>query len=768
MIVRNFTLILAIFSTLISTVQTCEESSVVFDYETLPYQPFDYQHVDLEITLDPAKALVSGVAEYTFSPKVDGLTEMLLHTSESAIEAVVLDGEEADYYISSDSLLISFADSSVAGTEHILKISWQSNSTFGLLQDYKGNLWSSKNPLAHHHWFPVFDHPRVELTVDATFNIPNETEVLFNGDIADVAPASQSRKKVHYQTERTVPVTGLGFAMGDFVISEMTAGFTKIRLFSPENGYTEEERNGLVVEAARIKRAVENELSFEYPWDGLNVVILPDNIWEERTHGTGTVYLYENLGSLTNQLKRGIYSQWFGEYLRQEQFIMGEESVDQMLASVLHFSLEDSAITLQNPDSMFTVDVWNNFQTNFILSDFYDEIFRKSLKDFVRIKQGVTPFSEYEAVWYDQTGVPFNQIPLIEPAAQMEHETNDEYLVDAIFDEMNSELKLAFTLQEGSGEELSSLTLVEHQFDGTETHEVIFTGTSDTAIVQLGQSVEFITFEDKSFATDHLQYGNFPLYFLLNQLRSPEASERALAATLLPQHSDNPDLQLALSDILAFEEDADVIAAINASMAKITAGASGTEEKFLEGLQSDSKEVKLASIQALANYPENERVVSAIRTEVLRGEDEVFTTALEVYQHLAGRDELLSLAKRLQRSDSTGVKVLHVFFSSDSLHQNTESIEIVESYLDTKFPYTTRKYALEFLKEYDLDANRWNDRLEALSKDRDPRIRFLAVEAIPMFSSTSEALVSLKSAMLEESDPRVLLLIEGMIEELDE
>lgn len=771
MIQRYITLTFAFLSIIISTGQKCEQSDIVFDYESHPYQPYNFTHLDLDLTLEPDQDLVSGIATYQVSAKVDGLTELLLHTEKSAIESVLIDEDVVQYSVSGDSLLIELPDSTISDEVFDLQITWQSTSDFGLLKDYKGNFWSSKNPLAHHHWFPVFDHPRVELMINATFTIPLEREILFNGDIVQSTPISKTRKKVYYETETPVPVTGLGFAMGDFVISEITSGFTKLRLFSPEFGFYQEQREALVIEAGRIKKDIEKELSFEYPWQGLNIVVLPDNTWEERTHGAGTIFLYENLGSLENQLKRGMYAQWFGEYLRTEQFFHFDEGSNQLLSTALHYEISDSAALIENPDSLFKIEEWNNWQLGFENeSSTFKTTVIESLKEFVRSMKGVVNFDEYAENWYAKTGIPrFNPQPMVLSNTVEEEASSPKYKVSADYDDANSLLTLHFTLIEGEGEELYSLTLVDHQFDATETHEVIFTGVEDEVSIKLSLVTEYITFVNDSYSTEDLTYGLFPLNFLLNQLRSEDKEDRILAARLLKAHTENPDLQLALSDVLAFEEDSNVIAAINETMAEFTAGAFGTEEKFLNDLRSDSKDVKLASIKALANYPDNETVQSAIRSEVLRSTDSrIFETALEVYQQMVGGEELLSVATRLQRSDSTGAKAMYVLDSSDSLHVMEASIPLAEKYLQKSYSFSIRKQAFNYLKQFDFDPERWAERLNILTTDRDPRMRFLGYESVLSFKTTTEALVYMRSSGLDESDPRVLLLIDGIISELAE
>ena len=98
----------------------------------------------------------------------------------------------------------------------------------------------------------------------------------------------------------------------------------------------------------------------------------------ERTHGSGTIYLFDRLGNLKNQLMRGMYAQWFGEYQRFEQYLnfnnVGEHS---LLSTSLHFQLMDSKVFIDNPDSLVLIDRWNTWQENYL----YEPIQFRSLVD---------------------------------------------------------------------------------------------------------------------------------------------------------------------------------------------------------------------------------------------------------------------------------------------------------------------------------------------------------------------------------------------------
>ncbi len=769
MIKTIFNYSLGLLSIFIAVTQTCEDFPD-YDYPTYPEQPYNFEHLDLAITLEPELTLVRGVATYTVASKINGATELVLNSEESAIDGVSLNKSVVDFEFSGDSLIVFLPDSSIEGERFELAITWQSNSSFGLYLDSEGNFWSSKNPLAHRHWFPVFDHPRNELTFEAQISIPYENEVLFNGEFVSDEAQAGNRKKIYYVSDTPVPVTGLGFAMGDFLITEVTSGLTSIRLFSSDQKYTEEERIDLIREASRLKKEVERMLSMEYPWEGLNLVILPDNFWEERTHGTGTIFLYENLGSLSNQLKRGLYAQWFGEYQRGEQFFDFEHAGNELMRTALHFSMNEEPALTDNPDTLNTVYSWNRWQESFnAKTQLFQQTVSNSLSEILRAGKGIVSFEDYADAWYDKTGISWHDVSFDEPSSKQEAESeNIQYTLNTEYDEMNSELALIFELREGSGEELYSLDMTELTFEDSVNHEVSFTGELDTVLVSLSLMVEYVRLSEGTVSMDVVEVQTMPLFFLLNQLRSPNSDDRRTAAMLLSGHSDNPDLQLALNDVMANEEEGSVRAALLSTMAVITNGATGTEQQFLDGLNSNNEEVQLVSLQSLTNYPDNDIVKNSLRNRVLRADSkDLFKVALESYATVASGEELVTLAERLQRIDSTGSKSLFLISNYPDTDSANSFIPIAESYLEDSYPYSTRKEALNYLVANDSVEEQWIERFNILLEDRDPRIRHSSLKAVKWLSP-SEAFKVLSSVEQNEFDARVLLEVDNLLEQLSE
>jgi|GEM_PF-652707 len=768
MIKTIFSYSLGLISLIFAIAQNCEDVPK-FDYESYPSQPFDFEHAEIRVTLEPDLNLVRGVVTYSVISKIDGLTTLILQTEESAIDDVTINKVEGDFSISNDSLLIELPDSTIAGEEFTISITWQANSRFGLYKDSESNFWSSKNPLAHRHWLPGFDHPRNELTFDAYFTIPYDNEVMFNGDLIGDTSKPSNRKEIHYKSETNVPFTGLSFALGDFIISEVTSGLTTVRLLSAELKYSEEERIRLIREASQLKKNVEKALSMEYPWDGLNIVILPDNFWEERTHGTGIIFLYENLGSLSNQLKRGMYAQWFGEYHRGEQFFDLDNGGDELMRTALHYSLNEGQALIDNPDTLNTIYSWNQWQKSFKAKPvLFQNTVTNSLSDIARNFENIVEFEDYAEFWYQKTGLAWFDVSFDEAidSESLEAEDAIHYSLRADYDEINSNLDLIFELEEGSGEVLYSLFMTEYTFDDSVSHEVNFTGELDTVSFDLSPSIEFISFRDGSISLDSITFGDLPLFFLLNQLRNGNVSDRALAARLLVNYRDNPDLQLALNDVMDSEQNAVVKGALFETMASITNGATGTEQQFLNGLNNSNIEVQLASLIALSNYPDDEIVKNSIRSKVLRAStNTIFEVALRTYSELAMPDEMVSLVQRLLRVDSTGSKSLYVMNEYPDVDSSEVFITLAEEYLSSTYPYSSRKNGLDFLLNADQNSARWISRIKQLLKDRDPRIRFYSLKGVTLLSP-SEGLMILGLVEQDEFDIRILLETDNLLEQI--
>ncbi|MEP0006450.1 MAG: hypothetical protein ABJ387_03815 [Balneola sp.] len=741
---------------LITGAQDCTVE--VWDYEQNPKLTYDFNHLDLDMTIDPVNETVKGVAIYSISAKIPAQTEVILHAAALEIDAVTFDGNEKEFLVSGDSLIIDLADTLSMTKESELAITWQGRSIYGTHKDRFGTMWSSLNPKTQRHWLPVYDHPRVAFSVDADITIPANLDVVFNGNLVSDQVTSADTKTVSWKVDTAIPATGLNFAVGKFESSEAQSGINKVRVFGETGVVTAEEIQEILSEAIRSKRVLENELSFEYPWEALNVVILEDNFWDEKADAAGVIYLAKNRGALTTQLQRGLVAQWFGQYQRTENVTSQYEVFELIRKSAFNISGFESK-EIGNSDSLFSLSIWNELSKCCEIEDpFLKNNIEQSLTELIKKESGVVSGSFYKDHWYEQTGIPFH---LIDFEAYKESEIPDNqkpvYGLDLEFDEINSTVTAYFTNLSGSGEDLQSLDMTVLTFDDSTTSEVTFTGERDSVKIAMPAMVEYVRFNSGSTDIEEIRFGRFPVMFLLAQLRSSNVEDRRLAAGLLSYHTDNPDLQLALKDALNAETDVQTKANLLSTLGAFTAGATGTEIQFMQEVISDHVEIQIAALEALSNYKEDENVPGVIQQKMERtSSDEVFIVAKRSFLEVADLPRKISATRRMIRIDTTGARSLSLLKEIISTDTTNQSQQIAEELISTEFPYSTRIGALNLLLEHVEDGDYWGNKIVELSSDFDPRIRLKVLEGLEFLSETdAENIVD--AVMISEFDPRVLL-----------
>lgn len=744
------TLIVLVFT---SSWAFSQQNATEWKYVSYPELPFVLDHIHLDLTLESSESLIEGVGSYFITSRKPGLTEVVFNSADMDIQSITFEGNETEYRISSDSLIIQLPDTLQRGNTIEMVISWKSSSSYGIIQDVYGNMWTSLNPKARHHWLPVPDHPEVATTMGASINIPADQEVVFNGTLVGDELVSTDKKVLEWSSKIPVSVTGLSLAMGDFIRSNARSGIKEVSVYASEKTLLPEVRDDLLSIAVSGMKEYERKLSFEFPYESLNIVVLPDNHWEEIQTGAGIIYLYQNLGSLATQLRRGIAEQWFGNFHR---YLNAPDNKYEFLKVMLTGT--SNIQQLKNPDELQSIYRWNLWEKGFdaLEDDHLKNIIREFLPQLVHQYEGVTDWNEYADFWYDKSGSFWEVLPEFELP---ESHTEEKYVygVEYIYDEMASALTLVFEAKGEPIESLANVDVTEFGFTDTSHTEITFTGALDSVEVEISSGIDYLTLK-QAYDTDlDIRFEEEkPFMFWIRQLRDPSSKNRIQAAEALQNFTDNPDLQLAIRDALQDEDDANVRAAMFETLSVLTKDASGTEETFLGNLNSENLSIQLSGLRALANYPKNENVAFQVRNTLLRAErDTVFNAALDTYRQIASVNDLLTAAERLgqnEQGDKKAIKILKVAAPGDTT--NT-SMMMADRYALGAYPYSIRKQALALLIEFEENEDYWQQTLEIVQEDRDPRIRHLSLDAVK-YVSLSDRTELLENRAKEELDPRVL------------
>lgn len=751
-----------LFLFVLSSHVIAQNEGTVWQYSAYPNLPYSIEKLDLEMSIDPQEPMLISEGTFTLVSRYSELTEVVFNTAESQIKNIIVNGEEADFTVSSDSLIIALKDTLPTGAKAEITIGWTSNSRYGIKKDVYGNLWSSLNPKSRRYWIPLPDHPEVSFPMTTTFTIPTDLSVISHGSKVTDELASVDQKTVQWNSEEDIPVSGLTFVLGNYETISARAGVKQVSLYANENALLPEVREGLLDIAVNTLKDHEEKLSFEYPYRSMNVVVLPDHQWEEVQAGAGVIYLYQNLGSLSTQLKRGIAAQWFGNYHR---YLNTTDDRYEFLKVLL--SGTDETEALVNSDDLQSIHRWNIWEKGVDnMNDIHlKEVIEGSLGEMVQQFEGVTGWDDYADLWYDKEGMYWESLP--QPEVFETEETNESgsdpvYNVDYIYDELNGSLLLAFEAVEAPIETLVSVNATAFSFTDTTTTELSFTGAEDTVGVNLSSGIDYLTINTPDHP-DLILNETKPFMFWIGQLRDQDPDNRIQAAESLRAFSDNPDLQLALRDVMGQEQNEEVRAAMLETLSSITKDATGTEETFISYVNSDNIATQLSGLKALANYEGNESAAYTIRNKLIRTEeDTVFNTGLRSYVQIAPLSDVISLAERFEGSDNSDDKAMKILKSVVGTDTTGSALQLSDRYALGQFPYDLRKEALQLLIAHNKSSDYWNETLNVLKEDRDARIRYHALEAVRYLDPAQRD--DLLSSMLnEELDPRVIRKIKSFM-----
>lgn len=748
-----------LFFILITTTCAIAQQHAMVDwrYEAYPDLPFILNHVELDLEIETANAIIKGTGTYEITSRRPDVTEIVFNTSDLEIKEVTANGSPLEFRVSSDSLVIYPADTLRTGAQISFSITWESSSPYGINTDVYGNLWTSLNPKARHHWLPIPDHPEVETTLEASVTVPAEQQVILNGNMTGDEVVSTTQKVVHWEAKRRIPVSGLSLAAGNFETESTRSGIKQVSLHAANENLLDDVRSGLLSTAVESMKEYQETLAFEFPYESLQIVVLPDHKWEEIQSGAGVIYLYQNLGSLSTQLRRGIAEQWFGNFHR---YLEAPDNKYEFLKGLVTGVNETEQ--LKNPDELQSIYRWNLWEEGLenLEDDYLKTSILESLPELLQQEEGVTSWRKYADFWYSQTGIYWENLPMPD-AGQKEKSGGYTYEVEYLYDEMDNSLTLVFESIKEPVEILVGVDVTQYSFMDTTHSEISFTGALDSVSVDITSGIEYMKLSPKSEEKVVLKE-NKPFLFLIKQLRSSETELQIQAAQQLQTYTDNPDLQLALQDVLNSEENPEVRAAFTETLGMITSGASGTEQTFLENLNADNLSIRLSGLRALADYPENTQVVNAVRNTIIRSKrDTLFSTGLNTYKQIAGTADLLSLTERLKSAEQAdkAIRVLKIAAESDTTGQ---AVSMADEYALGTYPYFIRKQALDILLQYRQDSEYWSQSLRTLIEDRDPRIRYHALDAVKHLSS-KRAVEILVERSKEEMDPRVFRKIRDMM-----
>ncbi|MCW9706621.1 hypothetical protein [Fodinibius salsisoli] len=722
-----------------------------FDHTPHPRLDFDFTELNLQLGLQPQNLQIDGAATYQIKANIDEADTVILQAARLDISSASIDGNEADFSLQNDSLFIPLSEPAKEGETFELRIRYSAAPKFGLLKNKNNMVWSSQLPRSQRHWVPIVDNPHVTFQTELNISVPSEYNVIATGSKVGEEPVNESVITYRFSSTKEIPASTLALAVGQFTNETTTYGIKKINV-AVEQGLSDSvDSQQLLRNAYDWLETVERNMQSEFPYEWLNIIVTADHNWETKSWGASTVFLYQNRGDLQHQLLRGIIAQWIGTKQRAGQWKEGAGIT--LYQTLVQQSINDSIPYLKVEDQPALVEDglyaqygpknWNGWQDRWVKwkGQSWGGVISQSHPALLQQLLPVVSWNDYANYWYQKSGQPMFEAPGMKPrnvsdtSATAPEAAADSVVYRVIYqpNQTGDAVVLNFEAVEGGYDELVTLSATE-VYDGgqTESDEATFTGINDSITLAVSPGLRTLQLQVPDDLNLKLLEQK-PVSFLLYELRNAQTVEqRAQAAHGLGSHADNPDLQLAVMDALDSDIEPRVRAGLLSSLADITAGAAGTEQVFMDALQSNHPVVQKAGLKALQRYPENQESLDRIKQITMNTDQtSIFKEGLTSLSELISTEELNTFIGAITQQDSVGERSLLAIQHVAKRGQTENIVDQVAPFLDSEYPYSIRKIALNILIDYDTSAESWLIRgQESLTNAADPRIRYWVVQGL--------------------------------------
>jgi hypothetical protein len=742
-----------------------------WDFQKYPRLQADINHMDAEIRISEDGS-IKGDIRYSGTMRQSRTDSIQFHAIGMNIISVAVNGQYNEYRADDDKFVIMLNQTLSRGQSVTIRIQYDTEPGFGVHVNSNGTIWTSFLPKTTRHWLPVIDHPRIAFTSEIAYTYPAGKTMVASGRRGNSELLSVDEEITTFSSTRPVPVSALRWAVGDFpeIISTTSqpSGFAAFQRRSDPQiyMYSESDTNSseLLGVAADAFQRVQRELGAEFPYRDLHIVILDEDHWETKNYGAGVIVASGMDNNIVQQIQKGILAQWIGTHIREEQWSDAAAiHILQALYANRLFNFELTASAEAEPYHIFSdgkLSAWQNFLQQQNTGHFADDAVL-TVSDMLRQSGQTLSWHDFAKLIYDKTGQPyFSGFVLDEPDIIEFPRDSYDYTARIVWEEGSGTAEIHFEAIGRPIDELVTVRVTEVTFTDTRSHEVTFSGQSDGMVINTSRGVEnlILYIDNRDDITLHVEK---PYLFWVHQLRNDNnPSRRADAARGLSLYTENPDLQLALNDLLQSETDSDVIAEILRSISRITSGAAGTDERFIQYTSfQQPQSVQLAATQALASFSNNERVISRLRTIIIQTNSrDIRREAIYSLGEVADEERFQNYTEDFVTRENVLNEVPLLLRLLAEKGGAEAAIDIASTFISQEFPFDIRYRVLDVMLEYDRSPVNWNNRLPDLLSDRHPRIRYKAAQSLDRLNP-QQRLRIVEQRYDDEYDERVKMML---------
>lgn len=279
---------------------------------------YDALHYDITFTYDPDSGRIQGVTTMTAEPD-EALAGFSVDLYELDMDAVTVDGEEAEFEVDGRDVRITPAEPLAAGEEFVTEMTYSgipepvisAGFPTGWLTTDAGGAYVIGEPDGGATWFPANDHPSDKATMTLEATVPRGWVVAANGAFEG---RSRDGDAVTWAWSEDDPIATylVTVAIDRFrVVEEETDRGLPLISFYPED-----DADRLTEDFADAGDMIEafEEVFGPYPFDEYGAIVIPESLGyalETQTRSTFGI----DVASIDEFQAHELAHQWFGDSL---------------------------------------------------------------------------------------------------------------------------------------------------------------------------------------------------------------------------------------------------------------------------------------------------------------------------------------------------------------------------------------------------------------------------------------------------------------------
>ncbi len=289
----------------------------------------DFQHLNLQVSFDPAKGLVKGKVTHTFMPLRQRTDSIVLDGINMTINDVTLNGKAAKFRNDSQTVVI-YTPSLAWNQTDSMTISYECTPRQGLYfigwNDKTGicrrQIWSQGQGIDNRSWIPMYDEMNDKITTEVFVTFDTAYKVLSNGKMLDKKLNKNNTYTWHYKMSHPYAPYLIMLGIGKYDIKE-----TRSASGVPMHLYYYPEWKDRVETTYRYSEKMidfyEKEIGIPYPWESYSQLPVQDFMYGAMENATATVFgdffFVDNRAFLERNYisvnSHELAHQWFGDFV---------------------------------------------------------------------------------------------------------------------------------------------------------------------------------------------------------------------------------------------------------------------------------------------------------------------------------------------------------------------------------------------------------------------------------------------------------------------